>query len=333
MTPSSSRKLDTRSLQSKFATMVSPDLTASTVIRLGTRGSVLARTQSQLVADALTRTHAGLHVELVIVKTTGDRVLHRPLHDMGGKGLFTKELEWALLNREIDFAVHSYKDVPVTMPLVEAAIDQLEIVATPKREDVRDVAVMHDPSRGPFFDRARIGTSSLRRRAQVLEKCPSAQVEPFRGNVDSRIRRVRDGDLDVAILALAGLKRINALDESFMRILSIDEMLPAAGQGALALQCRRDDERTRAILAVLNDPITEECVAAEREVVRTLNGDCHSPIAAYASPESNTITLHVAVGQRDGDPPVRRARITVKRADFVPATVAAAVVTALHQQS
>lgn len=310
--------------------MLSSDLTDRPTLRLGTRGSVLARAQSQLIANELMRLHAGLRIDLAIVKTTGDRVMHRPLHEMGGKGLFTKELEIALLNRQIDLAVHSYKDVPVTMPLVEQAVTELIMAAIPRREDVRDVAVMHDPRRGPFFDGARIGTSSLRRRCQILERFPRARIEILRGNVDSRIKRVRDGDLDVAILATAGLKRIAAFDESFMQVLPIDQMLPAAGQGALALQCRRDDVRTAAILSSLNDPTTAQCVAAEREVVRALNGDCHSPIAALATMANDTVTLRVAVGQSRGDPPVRRATISVKQADFAPATVAAAAVTALQ---
>ena len=303
---------------------------ASQILRLGTRGSLLARTQSQLIADELMRIHPGLLVELLIVKTTGDRVMHRLMHELGGKGLFTKEIEIALLDGAVDFAVHSFKDVPVTMPLVERAARELIVAAVPQREDVRDVAVMHDPKRGPFCDGARIGTSSLRRRCQILDCCPGARIELLRGNIDTRIKRVRDGDLDIAILALAGLKRIAAFDDSFMRILPMDQMLPAAGQGALALQCRTDDEQTRAILAALSDPVTEQCVAAEREVVRALNGDCHSPIAALATLENGEFTLHAAVGQRDGQLPVRRARMSVKQADFAPETFAATVVTALR---
>jgi hydroxymethylbilane synthase len=216
------------------------------------------------------------------------------------------------------------------MPLVEAAASKLIVVAVPAREDVRDVAVMRDPKRGALFDGARIGTSSLRRRCQILERNPSVRVESLRGNIDTRIRQVRAGDFDTAVVALAGLKRIGAFDESFMQILSSDELLPAAGQGALALQCRRDDEHTRAMLTALDDPITAQCVAAEREVVRALNGDCHSPIAALATYEDGQFTLRVAVGQRDGHPPVQRARSSVKQADFAPETFAAAVVTALQ---
>lgn len=310
--------------------MISPDLTDPPVLRLGTRGSVLARTQSQLIAGQLMAAHPGLRIELVIVKTTGDQITDKPLHDIGGKGLFTKEIEIALIDNQIDFAVHSFKDVPVTMPLVEEAASKLVIAAVPMREDVRDVAVMRDPARGPFFRSARIGTSSLRRRCQILEHCPDAQITPLRGNVDTRIKKVQAGELDVAILALAGLKRIGAFEESFMHVLPIDQMLPAAGQGALALQCRRADQRTRALLAALDDPVTAQCVAAEREVVRALNGDCRSPIAALATVQNGQITLDIAVGEAGGDPPVRRARSSVKQADFAPETFAAAAVTALH---
>ncbi|CAN5436637.1 hydroxymethylbilane synthase [soil metagenome] len=310
--------------------MFSPDLTTRPILRLGTRGSLLARTQSQLVADELMRIHAGLHVELIVVKTTGDRIIDRPLHEIGGKGLFTKEIEIALIEREIDFAVHSFKDVPVTMPLVREAASDLTVAAVPRRADARDVAVMCDPTRGPFFAGARIGTSSVRRRCQLLELCPDARIEPLRGNIDTRIRKVRAGEMDVAILALAGLNRIAAFDPSFMQILSTGQMLPAAGQGALALQCRRDDDTTRALLSALNDRITAQCVAAEREVVRALDGDCYSPIAALATLHNGQFSLNVAEGQPGGNPPVRRARISVKQADFAPETFAAAAVTALR---
>jgi hydroxymethylbilane synthase len=311
--------------------MFSPDLSGSNVLRLGTRQSLLARTQSQLVADELMRVYPGLRIELVFVKTTGDRITDKPLHDIGGKGLFTKELEIALLNREIDFAVHSFKDVPVTMPLVAEATTKLVIAAVPKREDPRDVAVMRDPSRGAFFPGARFGTSSLRRRCQILERCPDARIEPLRGNVDTRLRKVRDGELDVAILALAGLKRISAFDPSLMQVLPLEQVLPAAAQGALALQCRADDDFTRAILSTLNDSVTAQCVAAERAVVLALNGDCHSPIAALATFDDDTFLLRAAVGQHGGQPPIARAESSVNQAGFAPDALAAAVVSRLNR--
>jgi hydroxymethylbilane synthase len=307
---------------------------ASQVLRLGTRGSLLARTQSQLIADELMKIHTGLRIELVIVKTTGDRITDKALHEIGGKGLFTKEIEIALINGEIDFAVHSFKDVPVTMPLVEAAAEKLVIAAVPKREDPRDVMIMHKPDVVALADRAVVGSSSLRRRCQILDASPKVRVVALRGNIDTRLRKLRAGEFDVVILAMAGLLRAGLYDPSYMKPLPVDQMLPAAGQGALALQCRRDDSPTRAILSNLNDPVTEQCVAAERAVVRALNGDCHSPIAALATFHDKfgpgMFNLRVTVGQPGGEPPVKRAEISVKPADFTPETFAAAVVTALQ---
>ncbi len=282
--------------------------TSASTLRLGTRGSLLARTQSQLVADELSRLHPGLHAELVTVRTTGDRITDRPLYDVGGKGLFTKELEQALLAGEVDFAVHSFKDVPVTMPLVDAS--NLVIAAVPAREDPRDVLV--SPGGVPLSDlpqSARVGTSSLRRRCQLLDRRPDLTVEPLRGNVDTRLRKLRDGEYHAVVVAAAGLRRLGLWDVRTMTPLDPDVMLPAAAQGALALQCRRDDVRTRALLAPLDDPATAACVAAERAVVTALNGDCHSPIAALAAYDEagRVMRLRVAVGQRDGRPPVARA--------------------------
>ena len=317
--------------------MVSPDLTSRT-LRLGTRGSLLARAQSQQIADELIRVHPGLRVELVLVNTTGDRITDKPLHDIGGKGLFTKELEIALLNREIDFAVHSFKDVPVTMPLVEEATTELVIAAVPKRVDPRDVMVMRDPNVARLIDRARVGSSSLRRRCQILDAAPGVRVEPLRGNIDTRLKKVRAGEFDVIVLAMAGLLRTGLFDQTYMKPLPFESMLPAAGQGALALQCRRDDQDTNSILGKLNDPITAQCVATERAVVQALNGDCHSPIAALATMHhdksgSGLFTLRAAVGQPGGEPPVLRAEVSVKQADYSPDSLARGVVTALHRQS
>src|SRR4051794_30324751 len=229
-------------------------------LRLGTRGSLLARAQSRLVADELMRRHAGLRIELITITTTGDVVTDRPLNEIGGKGLFTKELEQALLRGEIDFAVHSFKDVPVTQPLIDPA--ELMIAAVPPREDPADVLVslswrsLKDLPAG-----AVVGTSSLRRRAQVLAARPDVTVVPLRGNIDTRIRKLRERQFDAMLLALAGVKRAGLFDPAIMTPLG-DEVLPAAGQGAVALQSRRDDERTRSILAALDDPGRRMCVAA-----------------------------------------------------------------------
>jgi hydroxymethylbilane synthase len=273
-----------------------------THLRIGTRGSLLARAQAQLIADQLMRMHPEIVVELIVIKTSGDQVQDRPLYELGGKGLFTKEIEQALIDGNIDLAVHSFKDLPVTMPLVDET--QLIVAGVPKREDWHDVAVMRDPVKGPIWASARIGTSSLRRRCQILELCPDAQILPLRGNIDTRIRKLRGGEYDVIVLAMAGLKRAGLLDSSFMKPIDI---LPAPGQGALAIQCRRDDARTRELVAPLNDPQTTRAVELERAVVAELQGDCHSPIAALAELNGDKIVLKVAVGARDGNPPVVRA--------------------------
>lgn len=276
-------------------------------LRLGTRGSLLARMQSQGIADLLMQTHSDIRIEMVLIKTTGDAVQNRPLYELGGKGLFTKELEIALLEKRIDFAVHSFKDVPVTMPLVDTS--GLIIAAVPPREDVRDVLVgakrIEDLPKG-----ARVGTSSLRRRCQVLDQRPDLDLQMIRGNIDTRFRKQQAGEFDAIILALAGLKRSGLYDESRMRPIQLEQMLPAAGQGALALQCRRDDSATRQLLASLNDPATAQCVEIEREVVRQLNGDCHSPIAGLAILEASKFHLRIAIGQREGNPPVLRGEAT-----------------------
>jgi len=278
----------------------------SSMLRLGTRGSLLARMQSQMIADALEKRHAGLKVELIIVQTSGDRITDKPLHDAGGKGLFTKEIEEALLGGAIDLAVHSFKDVPVTMPLVD--VSKLVIAAVPAREDARDVLICGKTATIHHLPhQARVGTGSLRRRCQLLALRPDLRVEPIRGNIDTRLRKFREGQYDAVILALAGLKRGGLYDDTEMAAIAVDEMLPAAGQGALALQCRRDDDATRRLIDILNDPVTHQCVSLERSLVEALNGDCHSPIAALATLSGKQIRLRAAVGARGGELPVVRA--------------------------
>ncbi|HEX8324652.1 MAG TPA: hydroxymethylbilane synthase [Tepidisphaeraceae bacterium] len=277
------------------------------VIRLGTRGSLLARTQSQQVADSVMRATPGVRVELVILKTTGDRVQDRPLADLGGKGLFTKELEQALLAGTVDFAVHSYKDVPVTMPLVDAS--ELAIVAVPPREDARDVLVTRGgaASVACLPPSAKVGTGSLRRKCQLLAQRTDLIVEGVRGNIDTRLRKLEAGEFDAIVLAAAGLKRAGLYNPASMTLLDPTDMVPSPGQGALAIQCRRDDVHTIGLLRALHDPVTERCVNVERQVVQALNGDCHSPIAAYAVERQGRIVLRIAVGGTDGAGPVRRA--------------------------
>ena len=276
------------------------------VLRLGTRGSLLARTQSRLVADAIEKVHPNVHVELVTVTTSGDRITDRPLRDDGGKGLFTKEIEQVLLEGYVDFAVHSFKDVPVTMPLVDQ--NALVIAAVPLREDPRDVLVASFKMKvEALADGARVGTGSLRRRCQLLAVRPDLHVEEVRGNIDTRLRKQRDGRYDAVVLAAAGLNRAGLFDDARMSMIDSDVLLPAPGQGALVVQCRRDDAATRSLLSALDDVETAECVGAERALVAALGGDCHSPIAALAVVKGQTLSLRAAVGARDGRPPVVRA--------------------------
>lgn len=254
----------------------------------------------------LERRHAGLRVELSVIRTSGDQITEKPLYEFGGKGLFTKELEEALLAGSIDFAVHSFKDVPVTMPLVDPT--RLVIAAVPAREDPRDALVSGKArSIAELANAAKVGTGSLRRRSQLLNLRPDLMVEPVRGNIDTRLRKCRSGEFEAVVLAMAGLRRAGLFDAGMMHVVEPEELLPAPGQGALALQCRRDDRRTRELLAVLNDPSTEACVAAERHLVQLLAGDCHSPIAALAAIDGAGMNLRAAVGGRNGTPPVIKA--------------------------
>lgn len=277
------------------------------ILRLGARGSMLSRMQSGMVADLLEKSHPGLKVELTIIKTSGDTIADRPLHEFGGKGLFTKELEQSLLKGEIDFAVHSFKDVPVTMPLVEQ--EDLVVAAVPKREDPRDVlASKIARSIGELPQGAKVGTGSLRRQAQLLSIRPDLNILNIRGNVDTRLKKMRSGEFDAVILAYAGLKRSGLYDEADMAVIETDELLPAAGQGALCLECRREDDQTRELLAALNDEETFTCVRVERQIVAGLNGDCHSPIAALARLDGSSVTLQAAVARSGGQPPVIKVR-------------------------
>ena len=278
----------------------------SRTLRLGTRGSLLAKTQSQLVASELEKRHKGLAVELIILKTSGDSIQDKPLYEFGGKGLFTKELDQALLRNDIDLAVHSFKDVPVTQPLV--AVEDLVIAAVPQREDPRDVFCCLITRQVADLPReAKVGTSSLRRKCQLLAIRPDLKIDVLRGNIDTRLRKLRDAAFDAIILAAAGLRRTGLFNEAEMEMLDPDQMLPAPGQGALAIQCRRNDERTRELLSVLDHRDTERAVTAERIIVQTLGGDCHSPIGALAEIDGDDMKLRVVVGSRGGTPPIIRA--------------------------
>jgi len=299
-------------------------------LRFGTRGSVLARMQSRWVAAQLQRRHPGLKVQLVVCRTTGDRVVDRPLHDIGGKGLFTKELEEALLDERVDLVVHSMKDLPVTMPLVDASA--LTIAAIPWRADARDVLVSRDPQTlRQLREGAVVATGSLRRRCQLLHIRPDLTVHPLRGNIDTRLAHAVRGTYDAVVLAVAGVLRANLFNPETMWVIPTDDLLPAAGQGALAVQCRADDVETYRLAAVLNDARTRTCVELERAIVHELDGDCRSPIAAYAEIEKDDVLrLRAVVGGRGGAPHVIRAQARAPMASAEDAL--AAVMCSLNKQ-
>ena len=248
-------------------------------MKLGTRGSVLATTQSGQVAAAITEA-TGQDVELVIITTRGDRVQDRPLQEVGGKGLFTAELEEALRKGAIDLAVHSLKDMPTEDP------PGLTIQAIPTRVDPRDVLV--GKSLEALEPGAIVGTGSVRRRLQLLALRPDLHVRGIRGNVDTRIQKMHEGHYDAIVLAAAGLARLGRSSE-VAQALSVDQMIPAVGQGALAVQCRREDPRVQRILDAIHDPMTATCVAAERSFLRTVSGGCSAPAACHAVVEGDLI--------------------------------------------
>lgn len=266
-------------------------------IRIGTRGSGLARAQAEEVAGLLKRTDPSIEIEMIVVATAGDRDRVRPLPDIGGSGLFTKALEEALLERGIDLAVHSLKDLPLDLA------PGLAIAAIPGREDVRDALV----SRGGVpLDRlpagARIGTSSPRREFQLRALARSRgrediRVVPIRGNVETRIRKAESGEVDAVVLALAGLGRLG-LEPKAAQAFPLDEILPAPGQGALALEARETDVQLLALASALDDPASRDCVFAERAVLRCLGGGCHLALAAYAELRPPTrIRVRAAIEQ------------------------------------
>ena len=233
-----------------------------------------------------------------VITTSGDRVTDRPLAAIGGKGLFTKEIEEALLDRRIDLAVHSMKDVPTWLP------HGLEIACTPAREDPRDVLIARDAQGVAGLDDlpagARVGTGSLRRQAQLLARRPDVTVVPMRGNVGTRLRKLADGAADATLLALAGLKRLGQ-DMAAMTVLAPEDMLPAVGQGALAIECRVGDEAVAALLQPLVDAPTAAAVACERALLAALDGSCRTPIAGLAVPDgAGGLRLDALVARPDG---------------------------------
>jgi hydroxymethylbilane synthase len=248
-------------------------------LRIGTRGSPLALVQAGLVRDQLAAAHPDLPLaEIAVIKTTGDKVQDRKLDEIGGKGLFTKEIEEALAAGQIDMAVHSMKDMPTQLP------DGLVIACLLKRADPRDALFSpHATSLAGLPKAAKVGTSSLRRQAQVLALRPDLNVVTLRGNVGTRIAKLAAGVVDATLLALAGLERLGMADKA-TAILTTEEMLPAVAQGALGVEIRETDNRMHDLLAPLDDPATELAVSAERACLAVLDGSCHTPIAALAEP-------------------------------------------------
>ncbi len=263
-------------------------------IRIGTRGSHLARWQAGWVADRLRALHPGLEVELVEIKTQGDRDRNSPLAAIGGTGLFTKEIQRALLDSSVELAVHSLKDLPTEGP------DGLVLGAVPAREDAADalIAPIHR-TLDALPDGATVGTGSLRRRAQLLHARPALRVVDVRGNVETRLNQALQGGLDAVVLAEAGLRRLG-LDGHVTERLGPPRFLPAVGQGALGIECREDDAETRALLAPLDDPPTRRAVLAERRALAELEGGCMIPMAAWGRDTDEGLALDAAVFDPEG---------------------------------
>ena len=274
--------------------------TTESTLRLGTRRSALALAQSTMIADAIRRN--GHDVELVEVVTEGDRS-RDALTTLGGTGVFVTELRRRLLDGSIDFAVHSLKDLP-TQPA-----DGLVVAAVPPREDPRDALVSRDElTLGELPSGSRVGTGSPRRTAQLRALGLGLEVVPIRGNVDTRLRRVGDGDLDAVVLAAAGLARLGRLDV-VAEILDPIQMLPAPGQGALALECRADGDAIRSVLGVLDDAVTRASAAAERSLLSALEAGCTAPVGALADvalgDDGDEIYLRAVVASTDGSSAIR----------------------------
>jgi hydroxymethylbilane synthase len=259
-----------------------------------TRKSALALAQCRAFCDALRAKSSGLELVEEQVVTSGDRIQDRPLSEVGGKGLFVKEIEEALLAGRAHFAVHSIKDVPGALP------PGLALVCVPPRADPRDVLVA--PKHGTLAalpKGARVGTSSLRRFVSLKRQRPDLDLVPVRGNVDTRLRKVDAGDYDAIVLARAGLVRLG-LEGRATEVLAPEDSLPAVGQGALGIECREDDASTRALLALMHDASAGTCVAAERGVLVALEGDCKTPLAAYAERIDTRMRLRAFVADPDG---------------------------------
>ena len=268
-----------------------------------TRPSALARWQTARVIQLLQAVHPGLECHEYVINTTGDQMLDHPVPEIGGKGIFTRELEEALLSGNVHAAVHSLKDLPVE------STPGIVIAAIPEREAVHDVLVCaHGQTLSGLPEGAHVGTSSLRRTAQLLTRRPDLTILPLRGNVDSRVRKVLNGEYDAIVLAKAGLTRLG-LQEHISEVFPLEIMLPAPGQGALAVQCRLNDTETLALLEAIHDPLTAAAVGAERAFLSGLGGGCSLPVAAFAEKNNGAIILTGAVISADGKQAIRLSAV------------------------
>ena len=280
------------------------------ILRIATRSSPLALWQAEEVSRRLRDLYPELEVELVTMKTRGDKILDAPLAKVGGKGLFVKELEAGMLEGRADIAVHSMKDVPVEFP------EGLELALIMAREDPRDAFVSnHYASLEELPDGARVGTSSLRRQTQIRERFPRLELDWLRGNVNTRLAKLDAGDYDAIILASAGLKRLG-FEQRIRSCLEPEISLPAIGQGAIGIECRSDDEAVQSLIAPLADRDTTLRVQAERAMNERLEGGCQVPIAGYAVLEGDELWLRGLVGEPDGSR-VLRAEIRGPASDAV----------------
>jgi hydroxymethylbilane synthase len=263
-------------------------------LKIGTRGSQLALFQANWVKDQLVQAHPDLHVTLIKIKTTGDKIQDAPLAKIGGKGLFVKEIEEALLQKRIDLAVHSIKDVPTEFP------EGLHLSVITKREDPRDVLISKDGK--PLKDLpqgAKIGTSSLRRQAQLLHFRSDLELIPLRGNLDTRLKKLKTMNLDAIVLALAGVKRLG-FEKQITEIIPPEVSLPAIGQGALGIETRMADQEVENQIRFLNDRDSSIAISAERAFLKKLEGGCQVPIAAFARIVGTTLQIDGLVGTIDG---------------------------------
>jgi hydroxymethylbilane synthase len=269
------------------------------VIKIGTRGSKLALTQSNMIREMILTQHPDIHVELVIIKTKGDKITDSPLSKIGGKGLFVKEIEEALLDKKVDIAVHSIKDVPAILP------PGLNIPIYPERENPADAFLSIKYRRFTDLPQgARVGTGSLRRSSQLLNKRPDLEIVAIRGNVDTRIKRLEAGEFDAIILAAAGLNRLG-LSSKITELLSPPEYIPAVGQGALGIEVRGNDIECSRLLEFLNHNETAIAVRAERAFLHRLEGGCQVPIGAYAFIDKEKIVINGMVSDLTGGMVIR----------------------------